>query len=200
MARVSMWTFVVLVARALLLAMPAGSAVAPTKGDARGGNTDPVAFADSGERLIGEVAKNQAAANPERTIYDAKRLIGREFADDVVQRDVKLLPYPVADRKGKPHIQVQVEDGDVRVFSPEEISGMVLSKLKETAEAYLGEKVTRAVRDDGAGEEGRGRRQADKVVLVGGRTRIPKVQQLLKDYFNGKRLSPMVPSCRPVPG
>ncbi|KAI4977090.1 hypothetical protein ZWY2020_050697 [Hordeum vulgare] len=107
--------------------MPAGSAVAPTKGDARGGNTDPVAFADSGERLIGEVAKNQAAANPERTIYDAKLLIGREFADDVVQRDVKLLPYPVADRKGKPHIQVQVEDGDVRVFSPEEISGMVLS-------------------------------------------------------------------------
>uniref|UniRef100_A0A453LAW7 Luminal-binding protein n=1 Tax=Aegilops tauschii subsp. strangulata TaxID=200361 RepID=A0A453LAW7_AEGTS len=66
-----------------------------------------VAFADGGERLIGEAAKNQAAANPERTIYDAKRLIGRDFADAVVQRDIKLLPYSVVDRKGKPHIQVR---------------------------------------------------------------------------------------------
>ncbi|KAM0864334.1 hypothetical protein ACQ4PT_043949 [Festuca glaucescens] len=104
-----------------------------------------VAFTDGGERLIGEAAKNQAAANPERTIYDAKRLIGREFADAVVQRDIKLLPYSVVDRKGKPHVQVQVKDGDVRVFSPEEVSAMVLTKMKETAEAYLGEKVTHAV-------------------------------------------------------
>ncbi|KAM0844092.1 hypothetical protein ACQ4PT_057294 [Festuca glaucescens] len=104
-----------------------------------------VAFTDGGERLIGEAAKNQAAANPERTIYDAKRLIGREFADAVVQRDIKLLPYTVVDRKGKPHVQVQVKDGDVRVFSPEEVSAMVLTKMKETAEAYLGEKVMHAV-------------------------------------------------------
>ncbi|CAM0881464.1 unnamed protein product [Alopecurus aequalis] len=104
-----------------------------------------VAFTDGGERLIGEAAKNQAAANPERTIYDAKRLIGRDFNDAVVQRDIKLLPYSVVDRKGKPHVQVQVKDGDVRVFSPEEISAMVLTKMKETAEAYLGEKVTQAV-------------------------------------------------------
>ncbi|XP_062182126.1 heat shock 70 kDa protein BIP4-like [Phragmites australis] len=104
-----------------------------------------VAFTDGGERLIGEAAKNQAAANPARTIYDAKRLIGRQFDDAVVQRDMKLLPYAVVDRNGKPHVRVQVRDGDVREFSPEEVSAMVLSKMKETAEAYLGEKVTHAV-------------------------------------------------------
>ncbi|KAG2589108.1 heat shock 70 kDa protein BIP4-like [Panicum virgatum] len=104
-----------------------------------------VAFTGGGERLIGEAAKNQAAANPERTIYDAKRLIGRQFADAVVQRDMKLLPYAVVDRNGKPHVRVQVRDGDVREFSPEEVSAMVLTKMKETAEAYLGEKVTHAV-------------------------------------------------------
>ncbi|PUZ56382.1 hypothetical protein GQ55_5G293300 [Panicum hallii var. hallii] len=104
-----------------------------------------VAFTDGGERLIGEAAKNQAAANPERTIYDAKRLIGRQFDDAVVQRDMKLLPYAVVDKNEKPHVRVQVRDGDVREFSPEEISAMVLTKMKETAEAYLGEKVTHAV-------------------------------------------------------
>ncbi|CAO2183426.1 unnamed protein product [Urochloa humidicola] len=104
-----------------------------------------VAFTDGGERLIGEAAKNQAAANPARTIYDAKRLIGRQFSDAVVQRDMKLLPYAVVDRNGKPHVRVQVKDGDVREFSPEEVSAMVLTKMKETAEAYLGEKVTHAV-------------------------------------------------------
>ncbi|CAO2190530.1 unnamed protein product [Urochloa humidicola] len=104
-----------------------------------------VAFTDSGERLIGEAAKNQAAANPARTIYDAKRLMGRQFGDAVVQRDMKLLPYAVVDRNGKPHVRVQVKDGDVREFSPEEVSVMVLTKMKETAEAYLGEKVTHAV-------------------------------------------------------
>ncbi|XP_062182127.1 heat shock 70 kDa protein BIP5-like [Phragmites australis] len=104
-----------------------------------------VAFTDGGERLIGEAAKNQAAANPARTIYDAKRLIGRQFDDAVVQRDMKLLPYAVVDRNGKPHVRVQVRDGDVREFSPEEVSAMVLTKMKETAEAYLGEKVTHAV-------------------------------------------------------
>ncbi|RLN23463.1 luminal-binding protein 3-like [Panicum miliaceum] len=104
-----------------------------------------VAFTDGGERLIGEAAKNQAVANPERTIYDAKRLIGRQFDDAVVQRDMKLLPYAVVDRNGKPHVRVQVRDGDVREFSPEEVSAMVLTKMKETAEAYLGEKVTHAV-------------------------------------------------------
>ncbi|CAO2203654.1 unnamed protein product [Urochloa humidicola] len=104
-----------------------------------------VAFTDGGERLIGEAAKNQAAANPARTIYDAKRLMGRQFGDAVVQRDMKLLPYAVVDRNGKPHVRVQVRDGDVREFSPEEVSAMVLTKMKDTAEAYLGDKVTQAV-------------------------------------------------------
>uniref|UniRef100_A0A0D9V2E7 Uncharacterized protein n=1 Tax=Leersia perrieri TaxID=77586 RepID=A0A0D9V2E7_9ORYZ len=104
-----------------------------------------VAFTDGGERLIGEAAKNQAASNPSRTIYDAKRLIGRNFADAEVQRDMRLLPFAVVDKAGKPHVKVEVKDGDVRLFSPEEVSAMVLSRMKETAEAYLGETVTRAV-------------------------------------------------------
>jgi heat shock protein 5 len=104
-----------------------------------------VAFTDGGERLIGEAAKNQVAANPERTIYDAKRLIGRQFNDAVLQRDMKLLSYEVVERNKKPYVQVQVREGDVREFSPDEVSAMVLAKMKETAEAYLGEKVTDAV-------------------------------------------------------
>ncbi|KAF8769280.1 hypothetical protein HU200_006793 [Digitaria exilis] len=102
-----------------------------------------VAFTDT-ERLIGDAAKNQAAANPDRTIYDAKRLIGRQFDDAEVQMDTKLLPYKIVNKDGKPHVEVRVKHGDVRVFSPEEISAMVLAKMKETAEAYLGE-VTHAV-------------------------------------------------------
>jgi heat shock protein 5 len=85
------------------------------------------------ERLIGEAAKNQAAANPERTIYDAKRLIGRQFNNAVLQRDMKML----LERNQKPHVRVQVRQGDVREFSPEEVSAMVLTKMKETAEAYV---------------------------------------------------------------
>ncbi|CAM0883741.1 unnamed protein product [Alopecurus aequalis] len=104
-----------------------------------------VAFTDTGERLIGEAAKNQAAANPLRTVYDAKRLIGRQFTDAEVQRDMKLLPYRVVDKNGKPHAEVEVKDGDVRLLSPEEVSAMVLTRMKDTAEAYLGEKVRDAV-------------------------------------------------------
>ncbi|KAM0835965.1 hypothetical protein ACQ4PT_062615 [Festuca glaucescens] len=104
-----------------------------------------VAFTDSGERLIGEAAKNQAAANPLRTVYDAKRLIGRQFTDAEVQRDMKLLPYKVVEKNGKPHAEVEVKVGDVRLLSPEEVSAMVLTRMKETAEAYLGEKVRDAV-------------------------------------------------------
>ncbi|KAK1667792.1 hypothetical protein QYE76_055951 [Lolium multiflorum] len=104
-----------------------------------------VAFTDTGERLIGEAAKNQAAANPLRTVYDAKRLIGRQFTDAEVQRDMKLLPYRVVEKNGKPHAEVEVKDGDMRLLSPEEVSAMVLTRMKETAEAYLGEKVRDAV-------------------------------------------------------
>ncbi|KAJ9681903.1 hypothetical protein PVL29_018002 [Vitis rotundifolia] len=103
-----------------------------------------VAFTDT-ERLIGEAAKNQAAFNPERTIFDVKRLIGRKFDDPEVQRDIKFLPYKVVNKEGKPYIQVKIRDGEIKVFSPEEISAMILGKMKETAEAYLGKKIKDAV-------------------------------------------------------
>ncbi|CAL9214251.1 unnamed protein product [Arabidopsis halleri] len=102
-----------------------------------------VAFTDT-ERLIGEAAKNQAAKNPERTIFDPKRLIGRKFDDPDVQRDIKFLPYKVVNKDGKPYIQVKVK-GEEKVFSPEEVSAMILTKMKETAEAFLGKKIKDAV-------------------------------------------------------
>ncbi|KAI4372276.1 hypothetical protein MLD38_010525 [Melastoma candidum] len=102
-----------------------------------------VAFTDT-ERLIGEAAKNQAPLNAERTIFDVKRLIGRKFDDPEVQRDIKYLPYKVVNKDGKPYILVDVK-GEQKVFSPEEISAMILGKMKETAEAYLGRKIKDAV-------------------------------------------------------
>ncbi|KAF9685958.1 hypothetical protein SADUNF_Sadunf03G0108700 [Salix dunnii] len=80
-----------------------------------------VAFTDS-ERLIGEAAKNQAAVNAERTIFDVKRLIGRKFEDKEVQKDMKLVPYKIVSKDGKPYIQVKIKDGETKVFSPEEIT------------------------------------------------------------------------------
>ncbi|CAN6718491.1 unnamed protein product [Malus baccata var. baccata] len=103
-----------------------------------------VAFSDS-ERLIGEAAKNQAAVNPERTVFDVKRLIGRKFEDKEVQKDMKLVPYKIVNRDGKPYIQVRIKDGETKVFSPEEVSAMILTKMKETAEAFLGKKIKDAV-------------------------------------------------------
>ncbi|GAA98880.1 uncharacterized protein L969DRAFT_88921 [Mixia osmundae IAM 14324] len=100
--------------------------------------------ADSGERMVGDGAKNQAAQNPYNTIFDAKRLIGRAFNDKDVQKDMKHYPFKVVDKAGKPNIQVKVA-GETRTFTPEEISAMILGKMKETAEAYLGHKVTHAV-------------------------------------------------------
>ncbi|XP_026432026.1 luminal-binding protein 5-like [Papaver somniferum] len=104
-----------------------------------------VGFTSLGERLIGEAAKNQAPANPERTFFDSKRLIGRLFGDKDVQKDIKLLPYNVVNKDGKPYVGVTLKDGEAKVFSPEEISAMVLTKMKETAEAFLGKKVKDAV-------------------------------------------------------
>lgn len=103
-----------------------------------------VAFTDT-ERLIGEAAKNQASLNPERTVFDVKRLIGRKFDDPEVQRDIKMVPYKIVNKEGKPYIQVKIKDGEVKVFSPEEISAMILQKMKETAESYLGKKIKHAV-------------------------------------------------------
>ncbi|KAF9671084.1 hypothetical protein SADUNF_Sadunf12G0010500 [Salix dunnii] len=103
-----------------------------------------VAFTDS-ERLIGEAAKNQAASNPERTIFDVKRLIGRVYGDKEVQKDIKLFPYKIVNKDGKPYIEVKIRDGETKVFSPEEISAMIITKMKETAEAFLGKKINDAV-------------------------------------------------------
>eukprot|EP01080_Neovahlkampfia_damariscottae_P007940 gene7940-12409_t len=103
-----------------------------------------VAFTPSGERLIGEAAKNQAAMNPTNTVYDAKRLIGRDYTDSTLQSDKKLLPFDIVNKAGKPYISVKVK-GEQKVFSPEEISAMVLTKMKETAESFLGKKVGHAV-------------------------------------------------------
>lgn len=111
----------------------------------QGNRTTPsyVAFTDT-ERLIGDAAKNQVALNPSNTVFDAKRLIGRKYNDDVVQRDLKLWPFKVVDQASKPKIQVEYLN-ETKTFNPEEISAMVLTKMKDTAEAYLGEKVTNAV-------------------------------------------------------
>lgn len=112
----------------------------------QGNRTTPsyVAFTDN-ERLIGDAAKNQAAINPTNTIFDAKRLIGRRFDDPVVQNDMLLWPFKVDSMAGnKPVIKVDYK-GEEKTFRPEEISSMVLLKMKETAEAYLGEKVVDAV-------------------------------------------------------
>ncbi|KAF6138880.1 hypothetical protein GIB67_018611 [Kingdonia uniflora] len=262
-----------------------------------------VAFTD-GERLIGEAAKNQAAANAERTVFDVKRLIGQNFDDKEVQKDMKLVTYKIVNKEGKPYIQIKMKDGETKVFCPKEISAMILTKMKVTAKAFLGKKIKDAVvtvpayfnnaqrhstkdagviaglnvariineptaaaiaygldkkggeknilvpatngdthlggedfdyrimeyfiklikrkpgkdiskdskalgkltrecerakralsnqhqKDYGTSEESNGRcgfgkKQIDEIILVGGSTRIPKVQQLLRDYFDGK--------------
>ena len=108
-----------------------------------GGRTTPsiVAISESGERLVGQVAKRQAITNPENTVFGVKRLIGRKFSSNEVQNDVKILPYIIE----------QAENGDTRIrirdkaYSPAEISSFILSNIKKTAEEYLGEKVTDAV-------------------------------------------------------
>jgi len=102
-----------------------------------------VAFNDE-ERLIGDSAKNQATVNPENTIFDVKRLIGRNFQDKEVQYDKQRLPYKVANKGGKPYVEVKVK-GESKTFSPEEVSAMILTKMKETAEAFLGKDVKNAV-------------------------------------------------------
>merc|ERR1712165_432121 len=112
----------------------------------QGNRTTPsyVAFNDT-ERLIGDAAKNQVAMNPTNTVFDAKRLIGRNFDDSTVQRDLKLWPFKVIKDSGnKPRLQVEFKC-ESKTFTPEEISAMVLTKMKETAEAYLGQTVKDAV-------------------------------------------------------
>ncbi|XP_050312207.1 heat shock protein 70 A1-like [Anthonomus grandis grandis] len=111
----------------------------------QGNRTTPsyVAFTDT-ERLIGDAAKNQVAMNPANTVFDAKRLIGRKFDDPKIQQDIKHWPFKVVSDAGKPKIEVE-HKGEKKRFSPEEISSMVLSKMKEIAEAYLGQSIKDAV-------------------------------------------------------
>ena len=112
----------------------------------QGNRTTPsmIAFNDT-ERLVGDSARNQASSNSKNTVYDAKRLIGRKFSDQVVKDEINNLSYTV--KKGaddKPLIEVQYK-GEMKDFSPEEISSMVLSKMKEITEAYTGNDVKQAV-------------------------------------------------------
>jgi molecular chaperone DnaK len=108
-----------------------------------GGRTTPsiVAVSDSGERLVGQIAKRQAITNPENTVFAVKRLIGRKYASKEVQNDIKILPYKIE----------QASNGDTRInlqgkqFSPAEISSFILANIKKTAEEYFGEKITDAV-------------------------------------------------------
>jgi len=111
----------------------------------QGNRTTPsyVAFTDT-ERLIGDPAKNQVAINPTNTIFDAKRLIGRKYDDSCVQSDMKHWPFKVAQHGDKPKLEVEYKN-ETKTFTPEEISAMVLTKMKETAEAYLGHDVKDAV-------------------------------------------------------
>src|SRR5436305_331465 len=191
-----------------------------------------VAFTKTGERLVGQVAKRQAITNPENTVYSIKRFMGRRF--DEVQNEIKTVPYKV----------VAATNGDVRVvaqgkeYSPPEISSMILQKMKDAAEQYLGEKITQAVitvpayfndsqrqatkdagriaglevlrivneptaaalaygldkkkdetiavYDFGGGTFDISILEVGEVVLVGGSTRIPRIQQIVKDLFHGK--------------
>ena len=111
----------------------------------QGNRTTPsyVAFTDS-ERLIGDPAKNQVAMNPNNTVFDAKRLIGRKFDESAVQSDMKHWPFTVVEVDGRPKIQVEYL-GETKQFFPEEVSSMVLVKMREIAEAYLGTDIKDAV-------------------------------------------------------
>lgn len=104
----------------------------------QGNRTTPSWVSFGKERLVGEAAKNQASMNPENTIFDAKRFIGHNFSDPTIARDIKHLSCIVRERAGKPVFVVEHQE-EAKEFSPEEISAMVLSKMKETAEAYVGE-------------------------------------------------------------
>jgi molecular chaperone DnaK len=111
--------------------------------NAEGSRTTPsiVAFTDKGERLVGQIAKRQAITNPDNTIFAVKRLIGRKFDSAEVQKDVKVLPYKISKASnGDAHVSARGKD-----YSPAEISSMILQKMRQTAEDYLGEKISEAV-------------------------------------------------------
>jgi molecular chaperone DnaK (HSP70) len=110
-----------------------------------GSRTTPswVAFTDV-DRLVGDAAKSQVSLNPSNTLFDMKRLIGRKFDDAEVKRDAKLWPFKLVNKDNRPMVEVTVK-GEKKIYSPEEISAMVLGKMKGIAEGYLGRKITSAV-------------------------------------------------------
>ena len=116
--------------------------------NAEGANTTPsiVAFAENGERLVGQAAKRQAVTNPENTLFAIKRLIGRRFNDPMVAKDIGLVPYKIAKAdNGDAWVEARGQDGKPQRYAPSQISAFTLQKMKETAESYLGETVTQAV-------------------------------------------------------
>ncbi len=102
-----------------------------------------VAWAD-GERLVGDAAKNQATINPENTVFDVKRLIGRNFKDKTVQADKKMFPFKLVNQQGKPYVQVDVK-GEKKRFAPEEVSSMILQKMRSIAESFMDQEIVNAV-------------------------------------------------------
>merc|ERR1719395_363310 len=102
------------------------------------------AWNDEGERLIGDAAKNQATINPENTVFDVKRLIGRKYTDKTVKADKKLFPFELVDKDGKPYVRVDVS-GEKKTFAPEEVSAMILGKMRSIAEGFLGKEIKNAV-------------------------------------------------------
>ena len=111
----------------------------------QGNRITPSYVAWSGkDRLVGDAAKNQATINPENTVFDVKRLIGRDFKDKTVQADKKLFPFKLVNKKGKPFVQVDV-NGEKKQFAPEEVSAMILQKMRATAEGYLDKQIGHAV-------------------------------------------------------
>ena len=103
-----------------------------------------VAYLYNGDRLVGDAAKNQTTINPEKTVFDVKRLIGRDFGDKSVQADKKLVPYAIVNKSGRPVIGI-TNDGTTTTFTPEEVSAMILTKMKVTAESFLGKEINNAV-------------------------------------------------------
>jgi len=103
-----------------------------------------LAFTEDGERLIGDAAKNQLTSNPKNTVFDIKRLIGREWSDKTVQNDIKFFPFTLLNKNNKPHVKVDTASGE-KVLTPEEVSAAILGKMKSIAEEYLGHEVTHAV-------------------------------------------------------
>jgi len=103
-----------------------------------------VSWDPAGERLIGDAAKNQATVNPEQTVFDVKRLIGRKYSDKTVQADKKLLPFKIISKDDKPYVEVDVK-GEMKSFAPEEVSAMILGKMRTVAEGFMGKNIAHAV-------------------------------------------------------